>query len=94
MDNIMSFNIDVGVMINDLITWGEKGAELLIKELHDSHVGRACNDCNGSTIGIYPEQKTSAWPDTYSTDVMKGSHASMMDSYGRYGQVRVGKNSS
>jgi len=29
MDNIMSFNIDVGVMINDLITItsGEKGAE-------------------------------------------------------------------
>ena len=27
MDNIMSFNIDVGVMINDLITSGEKGAE-------------------------------------------------------------------
>jgi len=27
MDNIMSFHIDVGVMINDLITSGEKGAE-------------------------------------------------------------------
>ena len=27
MDNIMSFNIDVGVMINDLVTSGEKGAE-------------------------------------------------------------------
>ena len=27
MDNIMSFNIDVGVMIDDLITSGEKGAE-------------------------------------------------------------------
>ena len=27
MDNIMSFNIDVSVMINDLITSGEKGAE-------------------------------------------------------------------
>ena len=27
MDNIMSFNIDIGVMINDLITSGEKGAE-------------------------------------------------------------------
>jgi len=27
MDNIMSFNTDVGVMINDLITSGEKGAE-------------------------------------------------------------------
>ena len=26
-NNIMSFNIDVGVMINDLITSGEKGAE-------------------------------------------------------------------
>ena len=25
--NIMSFNIDVGVMINDLITSGEKGTE-------------------------------------------------------------------
>jgi len=27
MDNIMSFNIDVGVMINGLITSGEKGVE-------------------------------------------------------------------
>ena len=27
MENIMSFNIDDGVMINDLITSGEKGAE-------------------------------------------------------------------
>ena len=59
MDNIMPFNIDVGVMINDLITSGEKGAEysVLIKELHDSHVGRACNDCNGATICIYHEQE-------------------------------------
>ena len=55
----MSFNIDVGVMINDLITSGEKGGGVLIKELHDRHVGRACNDCNGSTICIYYEQKTS-----------------------------------
>ena len=29
---------------------GEKGGSI-----HDSHVGRACNDCNGSTICIYPE---------------------------------------
>ena len=59
MDNIMSFKIDVGVLINDLITSGEKGAEysVLIKELHDSHVGRAFN---GTTICIYHEQKTSA----------------------------------
>ena len=27
MDNIMSFNIDVGVTINDLITSGEEGVE-------------------------------------------------------------------
>jgi len=27
MDNVMSFSIDVGVMINDLITSGEKGVE-------------------------------------------------------------------
>jgi len=27
LDNIMPFSIDVGVMINDLITSGEKGAE-------------------------------------------------------------------
>ena len=36
-----------------------KGSGVLIKELHDSHVGRASNDCNGSTICIYHEQKTS-----------------------------------
>ena len=48
--------------------------------IHDSHVGCACNDCNGSTICIYPEQKTSAltvmfWGYIF---VMKGSHASRM----------------
>ena len=35
--HIISFNIDVGVMINDLITWG-KGGGVLIKELHNSDV--------------------------------------------------------
>jgi len=53
---IMSFNIDVGVVINAYHRHlrGEGAG------IHDSHVGRACNDCNGSTICIYPEQKTSA----------------------------------
>ena len=37
-----------------------EGGGAFIKELHDSHVGHACNDCNGSTICIYHEQKTSA----------------------------------
>ena len=50
----MSFNIDVGVMINDLITSGEKGAEYSPKSSM-SHVGRP-----GSTICTYHEQKTSA----------------------------------
>ena len=59
IDNI---NIDVGVVINDYHCHlrGE-GGRVFIKELHNSHVGRACNDCNGSTIGMYHEQKTSAW---------------------------------
>jgi len=26
-----------------------EGGRVFSKELHDSHVGRACNDCNGST---------------------------------------------
>jgi len=39
----------------------EEGGGAFLKELHDSHVGRACNDCNGSTICIYREQKTSTW---------------------------------
>ena len=45
---IMSFNIDVGVMINDYHHHlrGEGGGN------HDSCVGRACSDCNGSTICI------------------------------------------
>jgi len=42
MDN---FNIAIGVMINDFITSGEKGAEYSSKS---------------STIYIYHEQKTSA----------------------------------
>ena len=37
-----------------------EGGRVLIKELHNSHVGRACNDCNGTTICIYHEQKTLA----------------------------------
>ena len=53
-----------------LLSQGE-GGRVFIKELHNSHVGHACNDCNGSTICMYYEQKTSAWQkcseDTYST---------------------------
>ena len=52
----MSLNIDVGVMINDGHLKGE-GEGVFIKELHDSQVGRAYNDCNGST---YHKHKTSA----------------------------------
>ena len=55
VDN-MSFNmyIDVGVMINVYHHHlREEGGGVFVKELHDSHVGRACNDCNGSTICIY-----------------------------------------
>ena len=50
----------IGVVINDYHHHlrGEVGG-VFIKELHDSHVGCACNDCNGSTICIYREQKTS-----------------------------------
>jgi len=35
---------------------GERGG-VFIKKLHNNH---ACNDCNGSAICIYHEQKTSA----------------------------------
>ena len=38
----------------------EEGGGVFIKAVHDSHVGRACNGCNGSTICIY-KKKTSAW---------------------------------
>ena len=52
----MSFNIidfGVTVVINDYHHHlrGE-GSRVFIKELHDSYVGCACNDCNGSTICI------------------------------------------
>jgi len=65
IDNI---NIDVGVVINDYHRHlrGE-GGRVFIKELHDSHVGRACNHCNGSTIGMI-----------HILHIMKGSHASRM----------------
>ena len=60
IDNIMSFNIDVCVITRNykfLVVMndyrhhlrGEEGG-VFIKELPDSHVGRACNDCNGSAI--------------------------------------------
>jgi len=48
----MLFNIDVGVVINDCHHLREGGGGAFIKELHDSHLGRACNDCNGYTISI------------------------------------------
>ena len=51
IDNNMSFNmyLDIGVLINDYHHHlrGEGGG-VFIKELHDSHVGRTCNDCNGN----------------------------------------------
>ena len=58
IDNNIS---DVGVVINDYHCHlrGEGGG-VFIKELQESHVGHACNNCNGSTISIYHEQKTSA----------------------------------
>ena len=79
-DNIMS--LDVGVVINEYHHPRGEGSGVFIKELHDSHVGRACNDCNGSTICIYHEQKTSTWHVNvlriHILHVMKRSHASMM----------------
>ena len=35
----------------------EKGEGILITELHDSHVGCACSDCNGSTICMFMNRK-------------------------------------
>ena len=58
IDNILS---DVGVMINNYHHHlREEGGRVFIEELHDSYVGRACNDYNGYTICIHHEQKTSA----------------------------------
>ena len=56
--NIMSFNVDVGVVINDYHCHlrGEGGG-VFIKKFHNSHVGCACNNCNGSTINIYHNRK-------------------------------------
>jgi len=53
IDNNMSFSIDVGVMINDYHHLRGEGGRVFFNELHDSHVGHACNHCNGSTICIY-----------------------------------------
>ena len=44
--------------------------------IHDSHVGCACNDCNGSTICIYPEQKLQPVLLFWGYIFKKGSHAS------------------
>ena len=49
INNIMSFNINVGVVINDYHHLRGGGGGAFVKKLHDSHVSRACNDCNGST---------------------------------------------
>jgi len=45
----MSFNTDVSVVIDHYHIKGGGGGTF-IKELYDSHVGCACNICNGSTI--------------------------------------------
>ena len=49
INNIMS---DVCVVINDDHHLRGEGGGAFIKELHDRHVGHACNNCNGSTICI------------------------------------------
>jgi len=51
---IMPFNIDVSVMTCD---YHHLRGRAFIKELHHRHVGCSCNDCNGSTICVYHEQK-------------------------------------
>ena len=84
----------IGVVINDYHHLRGEGGGVFIKELHDSH---ACNDCNGSTICIIMNRKCQ--PDSnvlriHILHVMKGNHASTWQSYGRYGQVKVGRNSS
>ena len=56
IDSIMSFNVN-GIVI--IVISGEGGG-VFIKELHDGYVGHARNDCNGSTVWIYHELKTSA----------------------------------
>jgi len=71
-------------------------SRVFIKELHDSHVGHACNDCNGSTICIYHEQKISAWHvivlKIHILHIMKGSYmyTPQRHSYSRYGQASTG----
>ena len=72
--DIMSFNIDVSVVIDDYHHLRGGGGGAFIKELHDSYVGRACNNCNDSTI---------CWTENFSRTVMfylswKGSHTSMI----------------
>ena len=47
---IMSFSIDVSVTIDDYHHLRGGGGGAFIKELYDSHVGRACNNCNGCMI--------------------------------------------
>ena len=64
ISNITSFNIAVCVMINDYHHLKGGGSGAFIKVLHDSHVGHACNDCNGSTICIY------SWTENFSLTVM------------------------
>ena len=81
---------------------GKRGRSIHQRAPRDSHVGRACSDCNGSTICIYHEQKTSAWQwcseDTYSIRngyifhmPWKEATPPQWHSYRRYGQVQVGR---
>jgi len=87
--------VDVVVIVNDYHYLMGGGGGPFIKELHNSHEGRACNDYNGSTICIYISMNRKLQPDSnvlriYILHIMKGSHTSMARSHGRYGQVQVG----
>ena len=42
---ILSFNIGVGVVINDYCHLRGEGGGIVTKEFHDNHVGHACNAC-------------------------------------------------
>ena len=61
INNITSFHIEVGVVINDYHHLRGGGGGTSINELLDSHVGCTYNDCNVSMICVYHEQITSVW---------------------------------
>ena len=92
VNNNMLFIIDVGVVINDYHHLRGGGDGAVVKKLHDSHVSRACNDCNGSTIFMNRKLKSDSNVLRIRIHVLRHIMKRKLNLHDR--QEQVGRNSS